>query len=164
MSFIVLSFHRPEHGLDQIYRDASSRCSPFSSRLTKSVLNVVYELQITINTNNQVLEVLAHMVFFSAGAWVLICGFGWYAFCFSAYTSLCMIQRVSLLKKAKAKVINRSLFLTSFFSTSSVLKLWMAGVWTTHTFSFPHKSVFQNITVNLSKRKKILNFAIHHVL
>lgn len=116
MSFIVLSFHRPEHGLDQIYRDTPSRCSPFSSRLTKSVLNIVYELQITMNTNNQVLEVLAHMVFFSAGAWVLICGFGWHAFCFSSYTSLCMIQRVSLLKKAKAKVIKRSLFLTSFFS------------------------------------------------
>lgn len=67
MSFIVLSFHRPEHGLDPHCRSIETLpldVPPFSSRLTKSVLNIVSELQITINMNNQVLEVLAHMVFF----------------------------------------------------------------------------------------------------
>ena len=33
-----------------------------------------------------------------------------------------------------------------------------------HVLSFPHKSVFQNIIVNLSKKKITLNFTIHHVL
>lgn len=110
MSFFLLSFHRPEHGLDLHCRFIETL--PLEGpHLVLSWPSVIF-----------------------CRAWVLICELGWYAFCLSSsYTSLCMIQRVSLYK-------NVSLLNFIF----SVLLLSWSYDWQTYephprVLSFPHK-------------------------